>query len=137
MKGEEAKVERRSDDDGERRVLTASIAGRRLALITYGQGWDKVDSLVHSGRNAEAEESTVLFAYRKRTRPNPAMELMISVLLHRTDDGPWSEEELHPIREYKTMDITPSLSALGVELKLQDGRTLSVDFVDVDGRRRC
>jgi hypothetical protein len=46
-------------DKGNKKVITASITGRQLALITYG-GWDEVDNLVHSGRNAEAAESIVL-----------------------------------------------------------------------------
>jgi hypothetical protein len=124
-------------DDGDRHVLTASIPGRRLALISYGTGWDRIDDLVHSGRNAEADESTVLYAYRKRTQKNPAMELLICVMLHRMDDGEWTDEELDPIASYRIMEITPTLSALGAELELRDGRTIDVDFVDIDGRRSC
>jgi len=35
------------------------------------------------------------------------------------------------------MDVTPSFSALGAELVLRDGRTILVDFVDIDGLRMC
>ena len=53
-----------------RKVITASIPAGESALIAYG-GWDGVQSLVHRGFNAEAEESTVLFAHRRRTAQNP------------------------------------------------------------------
>jgi hypothetical protein len=65
------------------------------------------------------------------------MELMVTALLHRTDDGEWSEEELDPITSIRVMDVTPSFSALGAELVLRDGRTILVDFVDIDGLRMC
>jgi len=46
-------------EDGRRKVITATIPGRSLALITYN-GWDQLETLVHSDRNAEADESTVI-----------------------------------------------------------------------------
>ena len=51
--------------------ITAAIPGRKVALIAY-HGWDRLDNLVGSGRNAEADESTVLYATVNewpRTRP--------------------------------------------------------------------
>ncbi len=119
-----------------RKVLTAAIPGRRVAIVAYS-GWDDLATLVHSGRNAETDESTVVYAHKKRLTKNPAMELMISVLLHRTDDGSWTDEELDPVKSIEIMDITPSYSALGVRLQLRDGRSLMVDFADIDGERKC
>ena len=122
--------------DGIRRVLTASIPGRKTALITY-HGWDSVQTLVHRGCNAEADESTVLFAYRKRLAKNPAMELMISVLLHKTDDTNWAKEELSPLNDIQLMDVTPTGSVIGAALTLNDGTKYLVDFKDVDGFKSC
>jgi hypothetical protein len=130
------KAEINQFEDGVKKVITAAIPGRRLALITYG-GWDKVDKLVHQGRNAEADESTVLYAYRKRMAKNPAMELMITVLLHKTDDSEWTREELSPVKNIEIMDITPSYSALGANITLSDDKTYEVDFIDIDGYRSC
>jgi hypothetical protein len=134
MDGQKAIVRQFSKDG--REVITASIRGRRLALITYG-GWDKVASLVHAGRNAEADESTVLYAYRKRTAQNPAMELMITVMLHRRDDGEWTADELHPVKDIKILDITPTGSVLGATLTLSNGEKHEIDFKDIDGHRSC
>ena len=132
--GVPARVERR--DEGGRMVLTAAIPGRRVALVAY-RGWDELASLVHGGCNAEADESTVVYARRKRTSPNPPMELMVTALLHRTDDGDWEADELNPVRSIRLLDITPSYSALGAVLELRDGRTIAVDFADIDGMRMC
>ncbi|HMA92696.1 MAG TPA: hypothetical protein VKP30_08420, partial [Polyangiaceae bacterium] len=119
-----------------REVITASIRGRRVALVAY-RGWDKVASLVHTGRNAEANESTVLYAHRTRLARNPAMELMVCVMLHRTDDGSWTEEELDPIRELEIMDVTPNRSVLGAAITLRTGERYYVDFGEIDGYRSC
>lgn len=104
-----------------KKVITASIEGRSLALITYN-GWDKVTSLIHRDRNAESDEITVLYAYKKRTSKNPPMELMITVMLHKMDDAEWTEKELSPIKEINIMDVTPSGSPLGAYIVLQNNK---------------
>ena len=123
-------------EDGDKKVITASIPGRRVALITY-HGWDKLDSLLHTNRNAEADESTVIFAYKKRMAKNPPMELMISVMIHRMDNQEWTEEELSPIKDIQIMDITPEYSALGATITLYNGEKYEIDFKDIDGKRSC
>jgi hypothetical protein len=134
LDGQPASVRRFEDDT--RKGLTAAIPGRQVALIVY-HGWDGLDSRVHSGCNAEADESTVLYAYKKRTAKNPAMELMITVLRHKTDDAPWTETELSPIKAIEIMDITPSYSPLGAIITLWNDQRYVVDFVDIDGERAC
>ena len=121
---------------GDKKVITASIPGRRVALITY-HGWDKLDSLVHTNRNAEADESIVIYAYKKRMAKNPPMELMISVMIHRMDNQEWTEEELSPIKDIQIMDITPEYSALGATITLFNGEKYEIDFKDIDGKRSC
>ncbi len=65
------------------------------------------------------------------------MELMISVMLHKTDDTDWTKEELSPLKNIKIMDVTPSGSVLGAELTLADGTKHVVDFKDMDGFKSC
>ena len=116
--------------------ITAKIPGRQLALISYA-GWDEIAPLVHRGFNAEADESTVLHVRRRRTEKNPAMDLMITAMLHKTDDSEWTPEELYPIKNIRMMDVTPSGSVLGAELTLGDGTVRVVDFKDLDGFKSC
>ncbi len=118
-----------------RKVITAEIEGRRVAMICY-RGWDSLETLVHTNRNAEADESTVIFAHKKRLQKNPPMELMVTVLLHRTDNGQWTEDELDPIAAIEEMDITPVLSALGAKITLRNGKTYQVYYDRIDGNRR-
>jgi len=122
--------------EGKKNVITASIPGRRLALITYN-GWDELHPMTHVGRNAEADESTVIYAHKRRMEKNPPMELLISVFLHKTDDSEWTKEELSPIKDIKIQDITPTYSALGATIILNNNQEFEIDFIDLDGYRSC
>ncbi len=130
----QAEVE--SFHQGNWKALTASIPGRQVALAIY-HGWDCLNAQVHQGLNSEADESTVLTSYRKRTAKNPSMELLISVMRHKTDDSPWTKAELFPIEVVNLMDVLPSGSVMGAELVLSDGAKYLVDFKDVDGYKSC
>ena len=129
-------AEVRRYEEGNRKIITASITGRRIALITYS-GWDGLNSVTHTNRNAEADDSTVIYAHRKRTAKNPAMELMISVFIHKTNETEWTQDELSPIREFRIMDVTPAWSPLGAEITLHDGVIRKIYFEEMDGNRRC
>jgi hypothetical protein len=65
------------------------------------------------------------------------MELMISVMLHKTDDTAWTEEELSPLRKIDLMDVTPSGSVIGAGITLADGSEYFIDFKDIDGYKSC
>ena len=133
IKGKKAVVNQ--FEDGNKKVITAAIDGRRVALITYS-GWDSLESMVHSNRNAEADESTVVYARKKRLAKNPAMELMITAMLHKTDDSEWTKEELSPIKNIEIMDVTPAFSTLGAKITLSDNKVHEVYFEEIDGHRR-
>jgi hypothetical protein len=122
-------------EDGNRKVITGAIKGRQVALIIY-HGWDKLETVEHTNRNAEADESTVIYAHKKRMQKNPPMELMISVMLHKTEDSEWTKEELSPISNIEIMDVTPVGSALGAKITLSNNKVYEVYFEEIDGRRR-
>lgn len=123
-------------EDGNKKGMTASINGRQLAIITY-TGWDKLESMEHTNRNAEARESTVIYAHKKRMAKNPAMEIMITVMLHKMDNLPWTNEELSPVKNIEILDVTPVGSALGARLTLSNNKVYDVFFDKIDGNRRC
>lgn len=119
-----------------KKIITAAIKGRRVALIAYS-GWDNIGSRVHNNCNAEADDSTVIFVHKKRTAKNPPMELMITAMLHKTDDAVWTPEELSPVQNIEILDVTPVYSTLGARITLSDGKTYEVYFDEIDGNRRC
>jgi hypothetical protein len=65
------------------------------------------------------------------------MELMITVMLHKLDDAPWTVEELSPIRDIQILEITSSGSPLGANITLRNDEKFEIDFVDIDGKRTC
>jgi hypothetical protein len=91
----------------------------------------------HINKNAEADKSTVIYAYKKRIKKNPPVELMITVMLHKMDDSEWTEEELSPVTELNIVEVTKALSVLGAEITLSDNKKHVIDFQDIDGRRSC
>jgi hypothetical protein len=133
IKGEKAKIHQ--FEDGEKKVITAAIKGRQIALITYS-GWDKLAHFSHTNCNAEASESTVIYTSKKRMAKNPAMEIMISVMLHKTDDSAWTERELSPIKNIEILEVTPAMSSLGTKITLSDDKVYEVYFEEIDGNRR-
>jgi len=134
LEGSKAVVGKFEKDD--RQIITAAIDGRRVAMITY-RGWDALNSMIHTNRNAEADESTVVYAYKKRMAKNPPMELMITAMLHKTDNSDWTEEELNPLKKIEIQEITDGLSPLGAVITLQNDEVYQVDFKDIDGKRTC
>ena len=115
------------------RGLTARIAGRRLALIAQ-HGWDELEICTHQGKHPEAETSTVLMAKQTRTKLYPGMNLLVTLLLHRCDNGEWSDAELCPIDKLKTPRFMESGSSCGAQVTLRDGREFAVDFGAIDGK---
>ena len=123
-------------EDAGKKIITAQIPGRRIALVAYS-GWDSTEILVHTDHNAESDKSTVIFARKKRMDKNPPMELMITVMLHRTDDAAWTKEELLPVKSIDVREIMPSGSPLGAIITLNNGTIYEIDFKDIDGKRTC
>jgi hypothetical protein len=134
LNGEKAVVNQ--FEEGDKKVITASIEGRSVAMIVY-KGWDSLNFLSHSNRNAEADESTVIYAHKKRLAKNPPMELMVTAFLHKMDNAGWTEQELSPIRHLEVMEISPMGSPLGAKVTIDDGKKYIIDFHNMDGRRTC
>lgn len=134
INGEQPAINQFEEDN--KKVITAAIKGRQIALIMYS-GWDKLESKVHNKRNAEADESTLIYASKKRMAKNPAMELMIIVMLHKMDNIEWTKEELSPIKNINIMDVTPASSSLGADITLANNKVYEVYFEEIDGNKRC
>ena len=101
--------------------------------MTAIHGWDRLGAAIHQGKNAEAVESTVIYADRTDAKKYGGMEILITVLLSRQDDGVWSEDELTPIKSFEVLPWAPSGQPCGVSLELKDGRTFEIDFGNVEG----
>lgn len=117
------------------KTISAAVDGRKVAM-TAVLGWESLQAAVHHGKNAEADESTIIFAEREDTERYGGMEILITVMLHRQDNGDWTDDELMPIRSFKVLDWAPSGQPCGVRLELKDGRSFVIDYGNVEGNLR-
>ena len=120
-----AQVARRVVDG--RPVITARGGGRAVALVAL-RSWDGLDGIVHEGVNPEARQSTVIYARRVRTTDHSGLDLAITLMLHRTDGGDWSDDELSPIARMEYLPFAPSGQPCGMKLRLKDQREFTIDF---------
>ncbi len=116
------------------RAITARIPGRQIALIPI-TGWLKTGKYVHRGFNAEAEESSVIYAEMPHLQHEfHSLAPLITLLLHKADDSPWTDGELMPIASWRVERAGP-LGVCGVEINLNSGRRLRVCHDGIEGRR--
>ena len=117
--------------DGKKALLVA-IPGRQLALLNY-QGWDRIESEKHAGLNPEAENSTLPYLVRGDDARYGAPDLLISVMLHRTDDIPLTDDTLQPIRSVEPLSPGMPPAVGGVKITLKSGVSYDIDFRGIDG----
>lgn len=114
------------------KVITAAIPGRQIALVAIS-GWDEVGSFVHAGKHPEAEESTVIFAKRRRVKHYQGMPQLITLMLQKTNDSPWAAEDFAIVKSCKPLAWFKSGQPLGAEIELADGRSVTVDYGHIEG----
>lgn len=113
--------------------IVVKIPGRQLAITNY-KGWGKIGTVLNEGLHPDAAHSTLLYAevHDQERRYGP-VEILISVLLHKTDDQEWSIDELQPIKEVKQRIDGVPYQLGGLTLELKNGQTFDVDFQAMDG----
>ncbi len=127
------KIQQSKIDDND--CIIISNMERQLAFVTLN-GWDKLDYIDHSGKNSETTDSTVCYAARKRESfKDTSIDLLISIMLHKTDNNPWQENELMPVKKIKINKLMQSGSVYGAEVELKSGEQYIVDFSEIDGCR--
>jgi hypothetical protein len=62
-----------------------------------------------------------------------APDLMVSVLLHRTDGIPWTDDQLQPIESIAPLPSGGVASLTGARVRLKSGKEYLVDFQNIDG----
>ena len=113
-------------------AIIASIPGRQLAIMDYS-GWDRPGTVEYQGVNSEAADSTLLFVSREDKAHYGAPELLISVMLHKTNDAPWTDAELQPIQKIEPLEKAIPENLGGLRVTLKSGLSYRVDFTGIDG----
>lgn len=129
VNGKAAEIERRSVRGHS--AIIARIPGRQVALVALS-GWDELGFSVHSGFNPEARDSTVLWAEWRHAETFPTLKPRITLLLHKTDDSPWTDDQLCPVASFET-ERMGELGLYGTRVQLVDGRVVEVNYTGIEG----
>ncbi len=114
--------------------LIISNKEKQLAM-TNVMGWNKIETVQRSGIHPEADTSTLIYGkFVDAANKYGPVELLVSVLLHKTDNLPWTEDELQPVHEIKPLKKGLPLHLGGMIILLKNGKEFIVDFGNIDGK---
>ena len=118
--------------DGKKSII-AKIPGRQLAITNY-LGWNKVGAIENSDLHPESCKSTLLYAEKKSLDYEYGpVEILISILLHKTDDSDWSDYELQPIEKIEPLKNGIPYHLGGFLITLKNRKQYTIDFGNMDG----
>ena len=112
--------------------IQMAIPGRQLAMTLYS-GWDGMGIMKSTGANPEAKDSSVIYAEMIDEKRFGPVRILVSILLHKTDNSPWADNELQPIASIASLRPNLPEAIAGHLIKLKDGTEHRVDFRDMDG----
>lgn len=108
------------------KTRSLSISLSQSAVTNY-QGWDTPATVEHSGQHPESEKSTLIYLSRTDEARYGAPEILISILLHMTDDA------LQPIRSVEPLTPGTLETIGGLRVTLKSGERYNIDFRGIDG----
>jgi hypothetical protein len=113
--------------------IIAKILGRQLAMTNY-MGWEKIDTVENTDLHPESDKSTLLYAkYEDMEYEYGPVEILISVLLHKTDNTDWNDSELQPIEKVEPLENGIPYHLGGLVITLKNKKQYTVDFNNMDG----
>ena len=122
--------------DGGLTVERKTVDGYRVTIVGSGvlklaltdlAGWEENGLMLRTGVSPVADMSAVPFVAYRKPAAYSGMPFLVAVMLHRTDRGSWSDEELQPVERIELREV------LKLELVLKTGRTYTVDFSFMEG----
>jgi hypothetical protein len=130
LKSEPKKLDKKVEG---KQSVSLAIPGRQLAMTNY-QGWGEIVTRFSSDIHPEAKQSTLVYAERSDGNSYGAgPTLLISILLHKTDDTAWTDDELQPIVTVVSLEPNGIMHLTGLKITLKSGAVHEVDFNDIDG----
>jgi hypothetical protein len=122
----------KKDIEGKNCII-AKIPGRQLAMTNY-MGWNQIDTLENTGLHPESNKSTLLYAeYEDLEHLYGPVEILVSVLLHKTDNSNWNDNELQPIEKIEPLMKGIPYHLGGMIIILKNKKQYKVDFGNMDG----
>lgn len=132
----DVEVERRlCETTGAEAVIMKSGEGQ-IAFVAYA-GFDEIAVKMRSGVSPVTEESQMIYGISRRNKYYEYQPyVMISAVLTKKDQTPWSEEELFPVRAIQYTDAQKCGGYGPVTVVCKDGRSVVVDYEGMEGELR-
>jgi hypothetical protein len=123
----------RKDIDGKNCIIS-KIPGRKLSITNF-MGWKKIGALENTDLHPECHKSTLLYAeYEDLECEYGPVEILISILLHKTDDSDWDNCELQPVEKIEPFEKGIPLHLGGIAVRLKNKKRYIVNFENIDGK---
>jgi hypothetical protein len=74
-----------------------TAGNHRHFRVDVSKGWSRVKPCTHTRRNPEAARGTVIDATATDPKRFRTPELLVSILLNKTDGSPWTDDHIQPI----------------------------------------
>ncbi|MFA6776421.1 MAG: DUF2264 domain-containing protein [Sphaerochaetaceae bacterium] len=115
-------------DDNGHMAIVIRTKDLQTALVAL-QGWDNVDVQTNHNKNTVSETSMIPYARKSENKQYGKEEFLITVILTKKGEEPFTQEELNPVLNIKSGKTVSE----GCTLDLRDGRTISVSFDGIEG----
>ncbi|MEN8231021.1 MAG: DUF2264 domain-containing protein [Bacteroidota bacterium] len=116
-----------------KQCVAVSIPGRQLALTNY-LGWQDIGVKEHTGLHPESYKSSLPYTkFEDLKYEYGPVEILISILLHKTDDSEWNDNELQPIEKIEPLKAGHPYHLGGLIITLKNRKQYSIDFRNIDG----
>ncbi|MDE7326180.1 MAG: DUF2264 domain-containing protein, partial [Lachnospiraceae bacterium] len=110
---------------------------RQLAMTIY-DGWDKMGIIYSTGTNPDSKNSIVVYAEAEKKKQYGGGEsyVMISQVITKEDEKPFTKEEIFPIRSIFYTDKAGCGTFGPVRILLKNGEERVVDYEGMEGNLR-
>ncbi len=134
----ETKIERLERKGAKALVLKGidSRGQKKQLAMTIWDGWNDIAFLRSSGTNPDSLRSIVPFARASFVKQYGGAEpyVLVSQVITRDDDRPFTEDELFPIQEISYADHLHTGGYGPISLTLVGGKKMTVDFEGIESR---
>lgn len=107
---------------------------RMQTAVVALMGWQEVCGAMREGVSAVTEKSYLLYLKTRRGQWYDGMQPLVSVMLQKPAGEPFTREELMPAASVEIKKSGKWDNPFVCQIRMKDGRCLTVNFSELDGR---
>lgn len=130
----DVETEERTDPATGAKAMILKGRDGQIAFVSYA-GWDSLEFRERQGVSPVAGKSRMICGISRREKYYEYLPyVMISAVLTKKYQSPWSEEDLFPVNKIRFEDQEAFGGFGPVTLEMKDGRVITVDYEGLEGR---